>query len=68
MSVLPQNITEFHNKEYWNHFFKEQNSKAFEWYAEWNSLKNYIVKAIKSNEKILIIGCGNSKLSNDMYL
>lgn len=67
MSILPKNITEFHDKEYWNNFFKEQNSKPFEWYAEWNSLDKYLQKNIKKGEKILIIGCGNSRLSNDMY-
>lgn len=65
--LLPKNISEFHDKNYWNDFFIERNEKPFEWYGEWDSIKHYIQKSVDKKSKILFIGCGNSNLSSDMY-
>ncbi|XP_046398309.1 eEF1A lysine and N-terminal methyltransferase homolog [Ischnura elegans] len=67
MNLLPQSHEEFRDKEYWDSFFKKRGSKAFEWYGEYAELSNILHKYIKLKDEILVIGCGNSTLSADLY-
>ncbi|XP_001356868.2 eEF1A lysine and N-terminal methyltransferase homolog [Drosophila pseudoobscura] len=67
MNLLPKTREEFAQTDYWNEFFKKRGEKAFEWYGEYLDLCDHIHKYIKPVDKILMLGCGNSKLSMDMY-
>nr|XP_016941888.1 eEF1A lysine and N-terminal methyltransferase homolog [Drosophila suzukii] len=67
MNLLPKTREEFAQTDYWNEFFKKRGEKAFEWYGEYLELCDQIHKYIKPVDKILMLGCGNSKLSMDMY-
>lgn len=50
-------------------FFKEsQASQGFEWYANYEELDYFFKLLIKNPEaRILVVGCGNSLLSEKMY-
>ena len=61
MDLLPKHHDEFRQNEYWETFFKKRGKKAFEWYGEYNELANILHKYIKVTDKILVVGCGNSK-------
>ena len=39
----------------------------FDWLENFESLKEIMSDFIKPEHKILIIGCGNAKLSEDIY-
>ncbi|XP_052853485.1 eEF1A lysine and N-terminal methyltransferase homolog [Drosophila gunungcola] len=67
MNLLPKTREEFAQTDYWNEFFKKRGEKAFEWYGEYLELCDQIHKYIKPVDKILMLGCGNSKLSMEMY-
>ncbi|XP_037960566.1 eEF1A lysine and N-terminal methyltransferase homolog [Teleopsis dalmanni] len=67
MNLLPKKSEEFAKTDYWNSFFKKRGEKAFEWYGEYIQLCDHIHKYVKLSDKILMLGCGNSKLSMDMY-
>lgn len=67
MDLLPKTHHEFNQTEYWNTFFKKRGTKAFEWYGEYLNLIVQIHKYVKFQDKILMVGCGNSRLSMDMY-
>lgn len=67
MDLLPRSHREFTSPEYWNSFFKKQGHKAFEWYGEFAHLCGIVHKYIKPTDKVLMVGCGNSRLSEDMY-
>ncbi|XP_054717727.1 eEF1A lysine and N-terminal methyltransferase-like [Uloborus diversus] len=67
MDLLPKDHKEFSTKEYWQDFFIKQKSQHFEWYGDYNSLNEVLDRYIKIKDRILIIGCGNSKLSVDLY-
>ncbi|XP_071450712.1 eEF1A lysine and N-terminal methyltransferase homolog [Hetaerina americana] len=67
MNLLPQSHEEFRDKEYWDSFFKKRGTKAFEWYGEYAELSGILHKYIKPKDEILVIGCGNSTLSADLY-
>ncbi|XP_062548546.1 eEF1A lysine and N-terminal methyltransferase homolog [Armigeres subalbatus] len=67
MNLLPKTATEFGSTEYWNNFFKKRGKQAFEWYGEYPELCGQLHKCVKSKDEILMVGCGNSKLSLDLY-
>ena len=66
MSLLPRSHGEFQNKDYWDSFFSKRSS-PFEWYGEYQDLCHILHKYMKPAAKILVVGCGNSKLSEDLY-
>ena len=67
MDLLPKNHQEFRQKEYWDSFFKKRGKKAFEWYGEYGELCGILHKYIKTKDSVLVVGCGNSTLSCDLY-
>ncbi|CAD7078893.1 unnamed protein product [Hermetia illucens] len=67
MNLLPKTSQEFGQTEYWDTFFKKRGKKAFEWYGEYPELCDQLHKYIKVKDSVLMVGCGNSKLSMDMY-
>ncbi|KAL5011998.1 hypothetical protein ScPMuIL_010549 [Solemya velum] len=67
MNLLPQSHTEFHSPGYWDQFFKKRGTKAFEWYGDYPELCGVLHKYIKPVDPILVVGCGNSRLSEDLY-
>nr|XP_020459041.1 methyltransferase-like protein 13 isoform X1 [Monopterus albus] len=67
MSLLPRTAEEFSSAEYWERFFKNRGEKAFEWYGDYNKLCGVLHKYIKVQDKVLVVGCGNSELSEQLY-
>lgn len=67
MNLLPKSREDFSKTDYWNTFFKKRGTKAFEWYGEYPELCGHLHKYIKAQDPVLIVGCGNSKLSADLY-
>ncbi|KAM3619657.1 uncharacterized protein V6R79_011431 [Siganus canaliculatus] len=67
MSLLPRTAEEFSSAEYWERFFKKRGEKAFEWYGDYNKLCGVLHKYIKIQHKVLVVGCGNSELSEQLY-
>jgi len=67
MNLLPKDSQEFHQKEYWDSFFKKRGRKAFEWYGEYHELCGILHKYTRSIDNILQVGCGNSSLASDLY-
>ena len=66
MNLLPKTREEFRSKDYWDEFFRKR-TNAFEWYGQYNELCGVLDKYCKLKEKLLMIGCGNSQLSEDLY-
>ncbi|KAM6921417.1 eEF1A lysine and N-terminal methyltransferase [Xenentodon cancila] len=67
MSLLPRTAEEFSSAGYWEKFFKKRGEKAFEWYGDYNKLCGVLHKYIKVQDKVLVVGCGNSELSEQLY-
>jgi 2-polyprenyl-3-methyl-5-hydroxy-6-metoxy-1,4-benzoquinol methylase len=66
-SLLPNQHKEFTSKEYWNSFFSELHEKPFEWYGKTEDVYPFLSRFLQKDSSILIIGCGNSNLSVDLY-
>ncbi|XP_075421110.1 eEF1A lysine and N-terminal methyltransferase [Tenrec ecaudatus] len=67
MNLLPKSSKEFGSVDYWEKFFQVRGKKAFEWYGTYLELCGLLHKYIKPREKVLVIGCGNSELSEQLY-
>lgn len=67
MDLLPKNHDQFRQTDYWDSFFKKRGRKAFEWYGEYAELCGVLHKYIKIKDQILMVGCGNSTLSADLF-
>ena len=63
--LVPRDISEFRKKSYWDKFFTER-EKSFEWYGDWSEIRDVVPRYCE--DEILISGCGNSALSEKMYV
>ncbi|KAL1745842.1 S-adenosyl-L-methionine-dependent methyltransferase [Schizophyllum fasciatum] len=68
-SILPDKNEEYGSKEYWDaRYSKEDEEPNFDWcqnYANVAAIFRYLIP--DETAKILMLGCGNSRLSEDMY-
>ncbi|MEE6496117.1 hypothetical protein FKM82_002233 [Ascaphus truei] len=67
MNLLPRSSKEFASAEYWEQFFRRRGDRAFEWYGGYLELCGVLHKYIKAKDKVLVVGCGNSELSERLY-
>ena len=56
---------EYKEKWYWDERFQEEDE--FEWLLSFRQIEKYLLPYLKQSDKILIIGCGNSSMSDDLY-
>lgn len=58
---------EYSKAQFWEDRMKETKG-FFDWYVEFDELKRYVERSgCPKDGKILMVGCGNSKLSEQMY-
>ncbi|XP_053549203.1 eEF1A lysine and N-terminal methyltransferase [Bombina bombina] len=67
MNLLPRSSKDFASQEYWEQFFKRRGERVFEWYGGYLELCGVLHKYIKPRDKVLVVGCGNSELSERLY-
>ncbi|XP_020585888.1 methyltransferase-like protein 13 [Phalaenopsis equestris] len=57
---------DYGDAEYWDARYWEQGGSSFDWYQRFSALRPIINKLIPSSSKILMVGCGNARISEDM--
>ncbi|EDO44209.1 predicted protein [Nematostella vectensis] len=62
---LPKNNSSYKDKEYWNNRFAKEDT--FEWCKSYKEFRHLLRGHVRTCDRILILGCGNSGLSEDMY-
>jgi hypothetical protein len=68
MDFLPKDQKDLKEKSYWKQFFEfDRFASGFEWYANFEDLLPYLKQFIRENQHILVPGCGNSDLSQNIY-
>lgn len=58
---------EIHSVSILNKFRQIEKNETFDWYQTFSGVKDIITQHISKTDKILNIGCGNSRLSEEMY-
>ncbi|XP_068808039.1 eEF1A lysine and N-terminal methyltransferase isoform X1 [Struthio camelus] len=67
MELLPRSPREFGSAGYWERFFRQRGQRPFEWYGGLPELRAVLRKYVRPRDKVLVVGCGNSELSEQMY-
>ncbi|RNA05216.1 endothelin-converting enzyme 2 [Brachionus plicatilis] len=52
--------------DYWNERYKEEDH--YEWFGDYSKFKDVIHSIVRPSDKILTLGCGNSRMSEELYL
>mmetsp|Transcript_55385 Transcript_55385/g.108420 ORF Transcript_55385/g.108420 Transcript_55385/m.108420 type:complete len:223 (+) Transcript_55385:253-921(+) len=52
--------------EYWDERYTKD-PEPFDWYQRWAGLKDTMMGVLQPSHRILNLGCGNSRLSEEMY-
>ena len=66
MNLLPKHGSDFASKDYWKEFFNKRKD-PFEWYGTYFELAYILNRYVKKQDEILMVGCGNSELSEELY-
>ena len=74
MPSLPDEYPDYSSVDYWNNRFQYRKYDSYEdWYLTYSDLESYISSCLIENSEpnleaeILVIGCGLSSLSEDIY-
>lgn len=59
-------MPEYGKSEYWDERYKA-NDTTFDWYVSFEPLREILTPLMRPESRILMIGCGNSRLSAQMY-
>lgn len=60
------NMAQYGKLEYWDERYGRE-TEQFDWYQRWTGVRSVFCQYIVPSHRILQIGCGNSKLAEDMY-
>lgn len=59
-------MPEYGKADYWDERYKA-NDTTFDWFVSFEPLKDLIQSIVRHDHKILVVGCGNSRLSPQLY-
>ena len=62
---LPQHNTDYCKKEYWDDRFAEE--EVNNWLVTYGDVKDQLAPFLTPESKILVVGCGNSTFSEELY-
>jgi SAM-dependent methyltransferase len=63
--ALPRSNTEYGKKTYWDERFATE--PEYEWLASWEDVAYLLKPFLSPSSHILVVGCGNSSFSADLY-
>ena len=61
-------MTDYSSLKYWEGRYLNEHMEIYEWYQTYETLKEKIIDYIKPEDQILYVGCGTSKLAEDLYI
>mmetsp|Transcript_39537 Transcript_39537/g.35325 ORF Transcript_39537/g.35325 Transcript_39537/m.35325 type:complete len:94 (-) Transcript_39537:178-459(-) len=59
-------MTQYGKPEYWDERYS-RDLEPFDWYQRFNGIRDAFEKFITTDSKILNVGAGNSRFSEEMY-
>ncbi|GAA6046820.1 hypothetical protein JCM3770_005659 [Rhodotorula araucariae] len=69
LDLLPKNNAEYGTQEYWDaRYAQEQDGASFDWCKRYADIRHLVRRFVPNQHaRIVMLGCGNSTLSRDMY-
>ncbi|KAF8586366.1 S-adenosyl-L-methionine-dependent methyltransferase [Ramaria rubella] len=68
MELLPNANEQYETKEYWDQRYRNEAPDAsFDWFKSYSQISGIIDEFVMPKSSILVLGCGNSTLSEEMY-
>lgn len=58
-------MAQYGSVSYWDSRY-EAEDYLFDWYQKWSGIKEIVKKEVKKSDRVLIVGCGRSRLSEEM--
>ncbi|KAI0794493.1 S-adenosyl-L-methionine-dependent methyltransferase [Fomes fomentarius] len=67
--ILPKKNEEYGTREYWDQrYTQESEDSSFDWFKSYSDIADILREIVPDkSSKVLMLGCGNSTLSQDMY-
>uniref|UniRef100_A0A8C8IQR7 EEF1A lysine methyltransferase 4 n=2 Tax=Oncorhynchus tshawytscha TaxID=74940 RepID=A0A8C8IQR7_ONCTS len=65
MEYLPDRNSRYKDVDYWDERYKTE--KSFEWFGDFSKFQHLLQHHVMKDDAILVLGCGNSSMSSDMY-
>ncbi|XP_031137106.1 EEF1A lysine methyltransferase 4 [Sander lucioperca] len=65
MEYLPDDNSRYKDVDYWDERYKTEQS--YDWLGRFSKFQHLLEKHVQKEDSILILGCGNSSMSGDMY-
>ncbi|KAM6919139.1 EEF1A lysine methyltransferase 4 [Xenentodon cancila] len=65
MEHLPDNNSRYKDVVYWDERYTTE--QCYDWLGGFSQFQHLLEKVIRKEDSILILGCGNSSMSGDMY-
>lgn len=59
-------MAQYGKTAYWDERYTKD-PEPFDWYQRYSGVRDLIAQYIKKEDNILVAGCGNSRLSEDLY-
>ncbi|CAG9335098.1 unnamed protein product [Blepharisma stoltei] len=59
-------MAQYGKAEYWEERYT-RDAEPFDWYQRWSGIKDLLAQYVFPTHQILHLGCGNSRLSEEMY-
>ena len=64
-STLPHNNTTYSQHAYWEERFEHESE--YEWLVGFDDIRSTLLPLLRPTDRILVVGCGNSNLSAQLY-
>ncbi|XP_006884140.1 PREDICTED: endothelin-converting enzyme 2 isoform X5 [Elephantulus edwardii] len=66
---LPERNCGYREVQYWDQRYRNAaDSAPYEWFGDFSSFRALLEPELRPGDRILVLGCGNSALSYDLYL
>lgn len=61
----PYDVALYQQPSYWDQRFTEE--EHYEWFKDYSHFRHLILQHVQSSDRVLELGCGNSRVSMDMF-
>ncbi|MCO5574593.1 hypothetical protein L7F22_028381 [Adiantum nelumboides] len=61
----PPDVSAYQQPSYWDKRFEEE--EHYEWFKDYSHFRHLILRHVQPSDRVLELGCGNSRLSMDMF-